>query len=171
MTVEMDEDIEFRQVVTAAAGRADVRDAVAAVYADLQRELDARRPTCIASGRCCRFEEFGHRLFVTTIELAAFLHGFRGTPGGGIPTTWDGTGCPLQVGKLCGVHAIRPFGCRMFFCDATSTEWQNQVYERLHARLKDLHEAMGVPYRYIEWRTALRLVGVSPESHSSSPDL
>ena len=49
----------------------------------------------------------------------------------------------------------------MFFCDATSTDWQNETYERFHARLKRLHEELGVPYRYVEWRQALRELGLS----------
>ena len=157
-------DPDFRQLVLEAADRTDVREAVGRVYADLQCEVDQRRPVCVASGRCCRFEEYGHRLFVTTLELAAFVHGLpeftsrdRGLPS----ATWDGTGCPFQARKLCGVHAIRPFGCRMFFCDATSTDWQNQAYERFHARLKSLHEELGVPYRYVEWRAALGMLGVA----------
>src|SRR3954470_22393228 len=63
--------------VRAAAGRADAREVVEEVYADLATEIDRRRPICIVSGRCCRFEEFGHRLYVTTLELATFLHGFE----------------------------------------------------------------------------------------------
>jgi Fe-S-cluster containining protein len=114
------------------------------------------------SGRCCRFEEYGHRLFVTTAELAAFTRGL-GERGPAAPNSgrWDGTGCPFQSNKMCGVHAIRPFGCRMFFCDATSTEWQNETYEVFHARLKRLHEDLGVPYFYVEWRQALRALGLS----------
>jgi Fe-S-cluster containining protein len=69
---------------------------------------------------------------------------------------WDGTGCPFQANKLCGVHPFRPFGCRMFFCDPTSTQWQNDHYERFHANLKRLHETLGVPYAYVEWRQALQ---------------
>ena len=65
---------DFVAQVYRAAGRSEVRDAVVKVYEDLQREIDARRPRCDASGRCCRFEEFDHRLFVTTIELATFLY-------------------------------------------------------------------------------------------------
>jgi Fe-S-cluster containining protein len=152
-------DEEFRQHVLDAAGRPDVREAVGRVYADLQREIDERRPVCVVSGRCCRFEEFGHRLYVTTLELAVFSHGLATTPARREP--WDGTGCPFQERKLCGVHAIRPFGCRMFFCDATSTDWQNQAYERFHARLKALHEELGVPYRYVEWRAALKMLGIA----------
>jgi hypothetical protein len=48
----------------------------------------------------------------------------------------------------------------MFFCDPTSTEWQNESYEHFHAELKRLHEHHGVPYRYVEWRAALREIGV-----------
>ncbi len=134
--------------------------AVRELYADVQAEVDRRRPVCHISGRCCRFEEFGHRLYVTTLELAAFVRGLDKTaPLQTSPAhkslPWDGTGCPFQAGKLCGVHSIRPFGCRMFFCDATSTDWQTQAYERFHSRLKLLHERLGVPYRYVEWRAAL----------------
>jgi Fe-S-cluster containining protein len=157
-------DDDFAKHVSDASARSDVREAVGRVYTDLQAEVDARRPVCIASGRCCRFEEFGHRLFVTTMELAAFVHGLLDAAparaGGAAGAPWDGTGCPFQVGKLCGVHAIRPFGCRMFFCDATSTEWQNQAYEQFHARLRRLHEELGVPYRYAEWRQALDMLGL-----------
>ena len=175
---------DFKQSVLEAADRPEVRAAVEKLYAAVQGKIDERRPLCIVSGRCCRFEEFGHRLFVTTIEMAAFVHELNGRVTGGppmsfepknggdpsatqrikvqLPLVWDGTGCPYQINKLCSVHAFRPFGCRMFFCDATSTEWQNQQYERFHAELKQLHETHKVPYFYIEWRQALREC-LSPE--------
>lgn len=146
----------LRQAVVAAAARSDAGAAVEALYADVAAEIDRRRPLCVISGRCCRFEEYGHRLYVTTLELAAFRNGL-----GDAAASWDGTGCPFQVNKLCGVHAIRPFGCRMFFCDATSTQWQNDAYERFHAELKSLHDRLGVPYFYVEWRAALRVLGLA----------
>ena len=146
--------------VNLAAKRPEVVHAVAQLYDDLQRQIAARRPICVASGRCCRFEEYGHRLFVTTMELAAFVSELQPSP----TRQWDGTGCPFQLNKLCTVHTIRPFGCRMFFCDATSTLWQNEQYEHFHARLKRLHEEMDVPYLYVEWRDALRQLGLAAES-------
>lgn len=152
----------LRNTVRAAAGRADVRDALAGVYNDLAAAVEERRPVCVVSGRCCRFEDYGHRLFVTTIELAGFVAGLDAMEGPPALTDsiqkWDGAGCPFQVAKMCGVHAVRPFGCRMFFCDATSTQWQNEAYEAYHARLKRLHEQLAVPYFYVEWRQALRAV-------------
>jgi Fe-S-cluster containining protein len=78
-------------------------------------------------------------------------------------TQWDGRGCPFQVGKLCGVHAVRPFGCRVFFCDPSSTRWLQEAYERFHERLKRLHDELGVAYFYVEWRQALAAVmGIVP---------
>ena len=150
--------------------------AVRSVYAAVGGEIERHRPTCAVSGRCCRFEEYGHRLYVTTLELAAFLSGRNeGRQGEGAegppatssrlailqssPSVWDVAGCPFQQGKLCGVHAIRPFGCRMFYCDPTSTDWQNDAYERFHGQLKQLHETLDVPYFYVEWRQALRAMG------------
>jgi Fe-S-cluster containining protein len=148
--------------VRLAAGRSDVRQAVANLYADLAAEIDRRRPLCVISGRCCRFEEYGHRLFVTTMELAAFI---ADRPASGkSQAAWSGKGCPFQAEKLCTVHAIRPMGCRLFFCDASSMEWQQNQYEQFHSRLKRLHEEMNVPYFYVEWRQGLARVGLIARS-------
>jgi Fe-S-cluster containining protein len=156
---------ELRTAAFRAAGRPEVRDAVASLYGDVQREVEQARPRCDVSGRCCRFEEFGHRLFVTTIELAAFWYQLETADRSpASDAAWDGTGCPFQVSGLCGVHSIRPFGCRIFFCDPASEGWQREQYERFHARLKRLHEELGVPYAYVEWRQALRAIGVAPVS-------
>jgi Fe-S-cluster containining protein len=152
----------LRSAVHEAARRQEVRAAVKAVYRDLAAEVEERRPVCVVSGRCCRFEEYGHRLYVTTMELAAFVHGLEATSRGEALSTsmnqWNGAGCPFQISKLCGVHAIRPFGCRIYFCDPTSTRWQQDAYELFHARLKRLHEELDVPYYYVEWRQALRAI-------------
>jgi Fe-S-cluster containining protein len=160
-------DPQFSRIVKEAGDRPEVIEAVRGLYADVQSEIDARRPLCVISGRCCRFEEFGHRLFVTTAELAAFARELPTVHPAKPPDhPWDGTGCPFQSNKMCSVHAIRPFGCRMFFCDATSTEWQNQAYEHFHARLKRLHDDLAVPYVYMEWRRALEAVGLSGRQSS-----
>lgn len=154
-------ETSLAQIVSNAAGRPEVRQAVHRIYAEVQGQVDARRPLCVMSGRCCRFEEFGHRLYVTSLELAAFFADLQAmTPPPSSQTAAGG--CPFQVNTLCSVHLIRPFGCRMFFCDATSTEWQNQFYEQFHDRLKSLHAELGIPYRYVEWRQALAELGLMP---------
>ncbi len=153
--------------------RADACQAVRNIYARLQLEIDHRKPICVASGKCCNFDTYGHRLYVTTLELATFaadlkssqnqpessgssaqLRGRLGVSLNVLEPSTSG-GCPLQQGKLCGVHAIRPFGCRIFFCDPTATQWQQEQYERFHAELKQLHHQFDVPYHYMEWRGAV----------------
>ena len=153
---------ELQQAVRHAAARSEVAAAVEEVYRSVQSAVDLRRPVCVISGRCCRFEEYGHRLFVTTLELAAFVRRAITAPGAARLATlfdsWSGAGCPFQVAKLCGVHAIRPFGCRMFFCDASAGQWQQEQYELFHRDITRLHAELDVPYFYVEWRQGLNEV-------------
>jgi hypothetical protein len=142
---------KLREAVTIARDRADVRTAIDALYAHLQDVIDLRKPVCNASGRCCRFEEFGHRLFVTTMELAVFVDQVESVRGATV-------GCAYQMNGLCSVHAIRPFGCRMFYCDPTATQWQQDQFEYFHSQLRRLHEELAVPYFYVEWRQALSAI-------------
>jgi len=154
----------LKEAAFKAAGRADAREAVGRIYHELQTRIDARKPLCVASGKCCKFEEFGHRLFITTLELAKFLYDWEtgDWPDGAMEALrrWDGGGCPFQIEKLCGVHLVRPFGCRIFFCDSTATEWQQERYEEFHSEISGLHESLNVPYFYVEWREGLKAVGI-----------
>lgn len=145
----------FADAVRAAgdAGRAEIEE----IYADFGRAVATVRPRCDASGACCRFEAYGHRLFITTIEMAAFTRSVRVAA----DPTWDGTGCPYQKVGRCDAHDARPFGCRVYFCDESTTDWQQRQYERMHDRLRSLHDRLGVPYLYVEWREALKACGLA----------
>lgn len=155
----------FSAAVRAARAVADFTG-LYALYADLAAEITAEKPRCEQSGRCCRFDEYGHLLFVTPLEVAAFLEGLvkvkpvdAGMVGSAHPTLPIlNTGCQFQVEGLCSVHEIRPFGCQIYFCDPRTTGWMQGAYERFHARIRGLHEAIGVPYLYVEWRAALAAV-------------
>lgn len=139
---------------------------VTTVLHDIFREstevVRRERPLCLASGRCCRFEAHGHRLYVTGLEAAWFVRELRLREDRVITipeidearTRGD---CPLLVDGLCTVHAIRPFGCRGYFCDPRA-RWQETTYERWHARVRGLHEELEVPYAYGEWREMLSLI-------------
>ena len=155
----------LREAVEQAAKRTELREPVEKVYAQLQVEIDDRKPRCSASGRCCRFDEYGHRLYVTTMELATFMAALN-SPSPDNPGAGNTRGCIFQVDGFCSVHTIRPFGCRVFFCDSTSDDWQHAQYERFHAELKRLHDLLAVPYRYIEWRAALAELGLGRDAAS-----
>ena len=165
--------VMLQEAVQTATQQPAAMAAVEQVYADLQRQIDLRKPICKTSGRCCRFDEFGHRLYVTTLELAAFARGlihFKSQISNlQFSILSPPAACPFQLDGLCSVHSIRPFGCRVFFCDATSNQWQHEQYEHFHATLKQLHERFSVPYRYVEWRQALRELNLSPPPDAANP--
>jgi hypothetical protein len=160
-----DEDRSLlKDAVTRYATDPELVASIQAIYVEFEAERLARQPRCDASGRCCRFEEYGHRLFISTAEVAAFIA--AGPPA--TPPAWDGTGCPYQVEGLCTARDGRPFGCRVYFCDPSSKDWQTTQYERFHASIRELHERRGVPYVYAEWRDALAAVGLPSEA--TEPD-
>ena len=132
---------------------------VDAIYERFERERSTRKPVCNASGECCRFEQYGHRLFVTGLEMARFWQAY-GENAARYASAWDGLGCPFQVVGRCDTYLMRPFGCRAYFCDSTSTQWQNEQYEQFHGQIRELHQRAGVPYLYVEWREALDALGV-----------
>jgi Fe-S-cluster containining protein len=67
-------------------------------------------------------------------------------------------GCPFQVGNLCGVHEIKPLGCRVYFCDRSAQQWQQDLSERLLADIRSLHDRHAIDYRYGEWREMLGML-------------
>jgi hypothetical protein len=114
---------------------------------DLYREVDqavARAgPVCVASGRCCRFKEYGHVLFVSNLEAEVLL---ANAPPYEQPVSPDF--CPFQKNNLCTAREPRPLGCRVYYCDPTYQETGNQITESFLQRLKALALEYGVDWRY-----------------------
>jgi Fe-S-cluster containining protein len=130
-----------------------------------------KRPICLASGACCKFEAYGHRMYVSGLEAAfvvARIDAARAARAANPLRLLEVTDartrgdCPYLRAGLCGEHEERPLGCRIYFCDkgadGRAAEWQSALYEELHAATIALHERIGAPYRYLEWREALALV-------------
>lgn len=140
-----------------------MEETLRAIHLEIAESTRAARPLCVASGRCCRFEAFGHRLYVTALEAAWVLErletelGRRLTAEEIEKATAEGT-CPFLCDGRCSVHAIRPFACRTFFCDPRSEDWQRDLHERCHAAVRLLHERNAIPYRYGEWREVLAML-------------
>ena len=51
----------------------EVRREVLAVYAAVDAAVAAAGPRCDASGRCCRFTEYNHTLFLSHFEAELLL--------------------------------------------------------------------------------------------------
>src|SRR6201984_3277725 len=112
---------------------APLRRLVLELYADVDRDVAAAGPVCIASGRCCRFKEYGHVLFLSNLEAEVLL---AGAPPYNRPVSADF--CPFQKGNLCPAREPRPLGCRVYYCDPSYQETGNQITETYLARLKSL---------------------------------
>jgi hypothetical protein len=51
----------------------DLRAEVLRLYQEVDRQVAAAGPVCVASGRCCRFKEYGHTLFLSNLEADVLL--------------------------------------------------------------------------------------------------
>ncbi len=151
-----------------AAGAAPVDTELRAIYSAVLDSTRAARPICVASGACCRFEAYGHRLYVTGLEAAWFLReldvsGRLLTREAVLAARGAGT-CPFLREGCCTVHTIRPFACRTFFCDPRSEAWQTELHESCHGRIRALHDSLSLPYHYGEWRDVLGELAEAPRT-------
>jgi hypothetical protein len=122
---------------------ADLHAKVLELYSEVDREVAAAGPVCVASGRCCRFKEYGHVLFLSNLEAGVLL---ASAPAYERPVTPDF--CPFQKGNLCTAREPRPLGCRVYYCDPNYQETGNRITEKYLRRLKELAEAHGVAWQY-----------------------
>lgn len=121
------------------------RGPLLALYAELDADVAALAPVCSLSGRCCRFEEYGHTLFLSAPEAALLL---ADAPAPSRPLD-DGKSCPWQdLQGRCSARGARPLGCRVYFCDPTYEPEAPRLTEEYLGRLKRLVEAMDLPWNY-----------------------
>ena len=122
---------------------ATVRQRVLELYREADAAVAAAGPICVASGRCCRFKEYGHTLFISRPEAELLLE--QPLPEN---ARLDESGCPFQVNGLCTARDRRPLGCRIYFCDPKYAGTGEALSERYISRLKQLHEKTGTAWDY-----------------------
>ncbi len=121
------------------------RAALRELYADLEADVARAGPTCALSGRCCRFEEYGHTLFLSAPEAALLL---ADAPPPSRPLDGGAT-CPWQNDQgHCTAREARPLGCRIYYCDPAYQDRATELSETYLARLKRLTEALQLPWDY-----------------------
>ena len=120
-----------------------LRRQVLDLYAEVDCQVAAAGPVCVASGRCCRFKEHGHTLFVSNLEADVLL---ASAPPYEAPVSGDF--CPFQKGNLCTAREPRPLGCRVYYCDPAYQETGGRISEEYLQRLKRLADEHGSGWRY-----------------------
>jgi hypothetical protein len=121
----------------------DLRRRVRELYREVDAAVAAAGPVCEASGRCCRFKEYGHVLFLSNLEAVVLL---AEAPAYEKPVSPDF--CPFQQDRLCTAREPRPLGCRIYHCDPSYQETGNQITETFLKKLKALADEHGVPWLY-----------------------
>jgi hypothetical protein len=126
---------------------------VVEIYRCLDRRIKNSRQsagTCSACGRCCDFDAFDHRLFVTPPEIMYLAAGI--SPEKIKPMT-SGK-CPYNESGKCTVYEYRFSGCRIFCCKG-GKDFQSQVSESALAQLKSICTEFRIPYTYRDLKSAL----------------
>lgn len=120
-----------------------VRQKVMDVYARVDAAIAQAAPRCDASGRCCRFGEYGHTLFISSFEAEILL---ETAPAYSQPVSRDA--CPFQIENLCTARSERPLGCRIYFCDPAFQSQQSDITESAIRELKRIADDHGTGWRY-----------------------
>jgi hypothetical protein len=121
-----------------------LRRRVLELYAEVDRAVAAAGPVCVASGRCCRFKEYGHTLFLSNLEAEVLLRDAPPYEAGAVTPDF----CPFQKGNLCTAREPRPLACRVYYCDPNYQETGNRLSETYLHKLKELADAHGAGWRY-----------------------
>ncbi|HAL45730.1 MAG: hypothetical protein A2Y12_04170 [Planctomycetes bacterium GWF2_42_9] len=129
------------------------------IYDWLDSQIKLIDADCSACGKCCNFESFGHRLFVTSPELLYFRTNINQLA----PSFMLGVQkvhkplqniCPYLIDGKCTAREFRFSGCRIFFCKG-DIEKQNALYEETIKKFKALCDDQNFPYQYMELSAAL----------------
>lgn len=130
----------------------NLRETILNLYTEVDDEVASAGPICQASGRCCRFKEYGHTLFLSHLEAEVLLAAAPAYD----PASVTPDFCPFQVEGLCTAREPRPLACRVYFCDPAYQERMIDITENALRKLKDLAEAAGVGWRYAPLHVFLR---------------
>lgn len=121
--------------------------ALKSLYEQVESEIAKHGPVCVLSGRCCRFQEYGHDLFVSRLE-AIYWFG-TGEPAVSAESWIPGQNCPWQSPSgMCTARQGRPLGCRVYFCDPHFSEVMPDIAEHAISELKRITSKAGMPWDY-----------------------
>ena len=119
--------------------------------ADLYNWIDsqpAENNQCTACGKCCDFQAYDHRLYVTPPELIYFQANVAEQK----PMS---TGlCPYNIQGKCMVYKFRFAACRTFCCKI-DPDVQSQLTETTLKKLKEICTEENIPYQYTHLPQAL----------------
>jgi hypothetical protein len=128
----------------------DCLQAMQQLYTDLDQIIASADPSCENCGKCCDFKTYGHRLYITTLEMFYFLHSLARQNANRSTPAANGR-CPYQDRSGCNLREYRPTGCRIFYCTDLDKNYQAELTEQILQRLQSLHKQFNAAYYYANW--------------------
>jgi len=128
---------------------------LAALYEAVEREIAELAPRCELSGACCRFEEAGHELWATGLEVDYAVARHPEAPEPEAPGR-----CPYHVKGLCTAREGRPLGCRTYFCDPRHEQALQELHERYLREVRLIEREHELPASYGRFPAELARRGV-----------
>lgn len=126
---------------------------IAQIYDGLDSQIKSSTQlagSCKACGKCCDFNSYDHRLYITTLELI-YLQEALGK--NNIKAMANGI-CPYNIDDKCSIHNHRFAACRIFCCNGDK-DFQGTLSEVTLRKLKSVCDEFEIPYTYCELATAL----------------
>jgi Fe-S-cluster containining protein len=134
-----------------------IKNEVVKKVGEIYRRLDLYLAACVElageckrCGRCCDFESFDHRLFVTSPEMM-YLAENLGTEN--IKPMSAGR-CSYNIEGKCTIYEHRFSGCRIFCCRG-DRDFQSRLSEATIKKFKAVCKSLGIDYRYTDLAAAL----------------
>jgi hypothetical protein len=110
-------------------------------WLDSQIKENIPSNSCSGCGQCCEYEKYGHRIYISNLELM-YLKSFIPN----LPPVTDGK-CPFAKDNKCTVRDYRFGACRIFFCKADAN-FQQQLSEDFIKQIKILSDNHNLQYQY-----------------------
>lgn len=131
------------------------------IYASLAKDYESLPKPCTQCGKCCDFKNFGHKLYISSLEFAYAYENL------GLPIAESLGLCPYQKGQHCTAREHRMLGCRTFFRlhEPYDEEKANELYETYLRKIKGLYREEALEWEY---KDLLVFVSEMNEEPSSS---
>lgn len=123
------------------------------IYNNIHQELSENTnesESCNACGKCCNFEKYDHRLFLTTPEMIYLKEKLKPQK---LKKMTTGI-CPYNSDGKCQIYNLRFAGCRIFCCNSNEN-LQAELSESAIRSFKKICPQFQIPYLYTDLKTAL----------------